>query len=162
MGVAGYVAELDAALVGPRRVRRDLVREAGDHLEDATDAYRRAGLDSQRGRATRPTRLRHHRRDRPRLPDHAGGRGVPATAWLLLAILSIQPFLWDGGLASADTPPPDGLFYAVLDVFVEVVGGAAIVAVILLVAATGIGNRWFRAGRGIARLTGTSPSDRRS
>ena len=46
MGVAGYLAELDAALVGPRRVRRDLVREAGDHLEDATDAYRRAGRDS--------------------------------------------------------------------------------------------------------------------
>ena len=29
-----------------------------------------------------------------------------------------------------------------------------IVAVVLLVAATGIGNRWFHAGRGIARLTG--------
>jgi hypothetical protein len=42
----------------------------------------------------------------------------------------------------------------VLDMFVEVVGGATIGAVVLLALATGIGNRWFRAGRGIARLTG--------
>ena len=46
--------------------------------------------------------------------------------------------------------------------FVEVVGGPMIVAVVLLVAATGVGNRWFHAGRGIARLTGVRRSARRS
>jgi len=154
MGVAGYVAELDAALVGPRRVRRDLVREAGDHLEDATDAYRRAGLDSSEAERLALRDFGTIDEIAPAFQTTLAVAASRRTAWLLLAILSIQPFLWDGGLASADTPPPDGLFYAVLDVFVEVVGGAAIVAVILLVAATGIGNRWFRAGRGIARLTG--------
>jgi hypothetical protein len=153
MGVAGYLAELDASLVGPARVRRDLVREAGDHLEDATEAYRRAGRD-------------HDESERLALRDFGTlDEIVPAfqttlavasarrTAWLLLGILSIQPFLWDGGLVTENTPPPDGLVYALLDTFVEVVGGATIVAVVVLAVASGIGNRWFHAGRGLARLT---------
>ena len=41
-----YVAALDSALNGPRRVRRGLVTEARDHLKDATDAYRRAGYET--------------------------------------------------------------------------------------------------------------------
>ena len=41
-----YVAALDSALDGPRRVRRGLVTEARDHLDDATDAYRRAGYET--------------------------------------------------------------------------------------------------------------------
>ena len=38
-----YLARLDAALVGPARTRRSLVREAADHLDDATAALVAAG-----------------------------------------------------------------------------------------------------------------------
>ena len=75
------------------------------------------------------------------------------TAWILLAVLMIQPFAWDGPFSN-HSAPPDGLLFAFLDTGVEYVGAVMIAAALLLVAATGIGNRWFRAGRGIARLTG--------
>ena len=75
------------------------------------------------------------------------------TAWMLLAVLSIQPFLWDGPLGPDNGPAPDGAVFAILDHAVECGGGAMIIAALALLVATGIGNRWFSAGRGIARLT---------
>lgn len=147
-----YVTALDRALVGPRRVRRDLVQEARGHLDDATDAYCRAGRD---------------RADAERLAvDDFGELDdiVPAfqttlavassrrTALMLFVVLSIQPFLWDGPLGPHHADP-DGLFYAILDHGVEYGGGLAILTSLGLLVATGIGNRWFAAGRGIARFT---------
>jgi hypothetical protein len=147
-----YVAALDEALVGPSRVRRDLVQEARDHLADATAAYRRGGRD--RADAER------------RAIDDFGDLDeiVPAfqttlavcssrrTAWMLFAVLSIQPFLWDGPLGPHEANP-DGLLFAVLDNGVEYVGGLMILVSLGLLVATGVGNRWFAAGRGIARIT---------
>jgi hypothetical protein len=147
-----YVTALDRELVGPGRVRRGLVQEARDHLDDATAAYRRAGRD---------------RTDAERLAvDDFGDLDeiVPAfqttlavaasrrTAWMLFAVLSIQPLLWDGPLGP-NQPDPEGLFYAILDNGVEYAGGLMILTSIALLVATGIGNRWFAAGRGIARFT---------
>ncbi len=147
-----YVTALDRKLVGPSRVRRGLVQEARDHLDDATAAYRRAGRD---------------RADAERLAiDDFGDLDeiVPAfqttlavaasrrTAWMLFAVLSIQPFLWDGPLGPRQ-PDPDGVFYAILDNGVEYAGGLMILTSLALLVATGIGNRWFAAGRGIARFT---------
>ena len=153
MTVAGYLADLDATLVGPRRVRRDLVREAGDHLEDATDAYVRAGYG-------RPDAERRAVADFGTLEEIAPAfqttLAVAAsrrTARLLLAILCVQPFLWDGPLATGDAVPPGGWLYPLLDVGVEVLGAGTMVAAVLLVVASGLGNRWFRAGRRLARLT---------
>lgn len=40
-----YVESLDRRLVGPRRVKRDMIAEARDSLTDAAEAYRVAGLD---------------------------------------------------------------------------------------------------------------------
>jgi hypothetical protein len=40
-----YVASLDRRLIGPRRVKRDMITEARDSLRDAAEAYREAGLD---------------------------------------------------------------------------------------------------------------------
>jgi hypothetical protein len=49
IGVAGevdrYVAELGAALRGPRRAKADLLAEARDSLWDAAAAYQKMGLD---------------------------------------------------------------------------------------------------------------------
>ena len=48
--VDAYLADLDAALRGPRRVREDLLAEARDGLADAVDAYEAAGCDPAEAR----------------------------------------------------------------------------------------------------------------
>lgn len=153
MTVAPYLAELDAALAGPRRKRRDLMQEASDHLDDATDAYLRAGYD--RVEAERQAVVDFGTVDEvgPAFQTTLAVASSRRTAWILLAVLAIQPFVWDGPFSS-HSAPPDGLLFAFLDTGVEYVGGAMIAAALVLVALTGIGNRWFRAGRRIARLTG--------
>jgi hypothetical protein len=72
---------------------------------------------------------------------------------MLFAVLAIQPFLWDGPLGPNHHEDPDGLLYAILDNAVEYGGGLLILMSLALLLGTGIGNRWFTAGRGIARFT---------
>jgi hypothetical protein len=152
MTTASYVRHLDAALVGPRRPKRDLVREAGDHLEDATEAYRAAGYDPDTAQEMAVADFGTVEEIAPSFQTTLAVASSRRTAWLLFAALGMQPFLWDGPLGPNE-PDPDGLFYAILDVAVEFGGGLMILTSLCLLVATGIGNRWFAAGRGIARLT---------
>lgn len=157
--VESYVAALDRALVGPARVRRGLVREAHDHLDDGAAAYARAGYGP--GPAERLAVTDFGRLDDivPAFQTTLAVAAARRTSGLLLAILAIQPFLWDGALAGGlgggvgGGVAPDGLVYAVLDTAVEVVGGAMILAALALVVATGVGSRWRPAGPAIARVT---------
>jgi hypothetical protein len=152
MTVGPYLAELDAALAGPRRVRRDLLQEARDHLTDATDAYRRAGYDAVEAERQAVTDFGTVDEIAPAFQTTLAVAASRRTTWLLLAGLMIQPFVWDGPLSRHPDTTSHGLV-GFLDVSVEYVGGAMIVAALLLTVASGIGNRWFHAGRGIARLT---------
>ena len=152
MTTASYVRHLDEALVGPRRPKRDLMREAGDHLEDATDAYRAAGYDADAAQEMAVADFGSVEEIAPSFQTTLAVASSRRTAWVLFAALGIQPFLWDGPLGPNE-PDPDGLFYAILDVGVEYGGGLMILTSLCLLVATGIGNRWFAAGRGIARLT---------
>ena len=155
MTVAPYLAELDAALAGPRRVRRDLLQEASDHLDDATDAYLRGGYSRAEAERQAVTDFGTIDEVAPAFQTTLAVAASRRTAWILLGVLMVQPFAWDGPLSN-HAEPPDGLLFAILDKGVEYVGGAMIAAAVLLVIATGIGNRWFHAGRGIARLTASS------
>ncbi len=148
-----YVAALDQSLVGPRRVRRGLVQEARDHLDDASTSLSDAGYD--RAEAERIAVADFGSLDQivPAFQTTLAVAASRRTAWMLFAVLAIQPFLWDGPLGPDNGPPPDGLAFAILDHAVEWGGGAMIVAALALLVATGVGNRWFAAGRGIARLT---------
>jgi hypothetical protein len=148
-----YVTALDHSLVGPRRVRRGLVQEARDHLDDASAALSDAGYD--RAEAERIAVADFGDLDEivPAFQTTLAVAASRRTAWMLLAVLSIQPFLWDGPLGPDNGPSPDGAVFAILDHAVEYGGGAMIIAALALLVATGIGNRWFSAGRGIARLT---------
>lgn len=152
MAVAPYLADLDTALAGPARVRRDLLQEARDHLTDATDAYLRGGYDQAEAERQAVADFGTVDEVAPAFQTTLAVAASRRTSWMLLAILVCQPLLWDGPFSSHD-PPPEGLFFAILDKGVEYVGGAMIVAALVLVVACGIGNRWFHAGRGIARLT---------
>lgn len=148
-----YVAALDGALVGPARVRRGLVREARDHLEDATTALGDSGYD--RTEAERIAVADFGTLDEivPAFQTTLAVAASRRTAWMLLAVLSIQPFLWDGPFGHDGAPQPDGLLFSILDHFVEWGGGVMIATAAVLLVATGIGNRWFPAGRGLARVT---------
>ena len=148
-----YVAALDDALAGPARVRRDLVQEARDHLEDATDAFRRAGHDRSDSERLAVADFGELDEIVPAFQTTLAVAAARRTAWMLVAVLAIQPLLWDGPLGPHGAAP-DGWFFAFLDTSVEYVGGAMILVAIGLVLATGIGNRRYAAGRGIARITG--------
>ena len=147
-----YVAALDQSLVGPRRVRRGLVQEARDHLDDASTSLSDAGYD--RAEAERIAVADFGSLDQivPAFQTTLAVAASRRTAWMLFVALSIQPFLWDGPLGHDDRPAPDGLLFAILDHLVEWGGGAMILASVAMLAATGVGNRWFAAGRGVARL----------
>jgi hypothetical protein len=148
-----YVTALDHSLVGPRRVRRGLVQEARDHLDDASAALSDAGYD--RAEAERIAVAQFGDLDEivPAFQTTLAVAASRRTAWMLFAVLAIQPFLWDGPLGLDNGPPPDGVAFSVLDHVVEYGGGAMILVALALLVASSIGNRWFRAGRGIARIT---------
>ena len=73
---------------------------------------------------------------------------------MLFAVLAIQPFLWDGPLAATTNGRPRTASLSRSSTTRSSgAAGAMIVAALALLVATGVGNRWFAAGRGIARLT---------
>jgi hypothetical protein len=148
-----YVTALDAALIGPARVRRGLVQEARDHLDDASTALSDAGYDRAEAERIAVTDFGSLDQIVPAFQTTLAVAASRRTAWMLFAALAIQPFLWDGPLSQDDRPAPDGLLFAILDHLVEWGGGAMILASVVLLAATGVGNRWFAAGRGVARLS---------
>lgn len=152
MTTATYVRHLDEALVGPRRVKQGLLREVGDHLEDATEAYHAAGYDADAAQGLAVADFGTVEEIAPSFQTTLAVASSRRTAWLLFAALAIQPFIWDGPLGP-NYPDPDGTAYAILNALVEFGGGLMIVTSLVLLAATGIGNRWFAAGRRVARLT---------
>lgn len=154
--IASYADSLDAALVGPRRVKRGLVDEARDHLVDATEAYAEAGYDDDEAAAMAVADFGPIEEIAPAFQTTLAVAASRRTAWVMLAILGAQPFIWDGGLQlaeNANAHPPSMALYAFLDASIEVVGAAMIVGMIAILLLTGIGNRWVRAGRTIARGT---------
>lgn len=154
--ITSYTDSLGAALVGPRRVRQGLVDEARDHLVDATEAYAEAGYDEDEAAAMAVADFGPVEEIAPAFQTTLAVAASRRTAWVMLAILAAQPFIWDGGLhlaKNANAHPPAMALYAFLDAAIEIVGGVMIVGTIAILLLTGIGNRWFRAGRAIARGT---------
>lgn len=154
--VTRYLRDLDARLVGPRRVRRGMVSEAGDHLSDAVDAYVRAGhepLDSARMAVADFGSVDEVA---PAFQTTLAVASARRTSWILIAILCVQPMLWDRGLmlgVDAGAAAPSGMLFTLLDHLVEYGGTLTVVAALACLFATGMGNRWHRAGRGIAKAT---------
>jgi hypothetical protein len=157
--VVEYVARLGAALDGPRRARRDLLLEVAGHLEDATDAYRRAGYEPDEAADRAVADFGTVDEIAPGFRTTLAVSASRRTAAVLLGSLGIQPFLWDGGLdlgAGPHTTAPDTGLYAVLDLGIEVGGALLILGAVAALLATGLGNRWHAAGRTVARVTAWS------
>lgn len=153
---AAYLDRLGARLVGPRRARRDLLQEVADHLEDATDAYRAAGYDVADAAALARRDLGTVDELVPAFQETLAVAASRRTAWILLGALVLQPFLWDNGVdlaAASHVKSPDEPVFRLLDLAVEAGGFVVIVGAVLALAATGVGHRWFRIGRPVARAT---------
>ena len=144
-----YIGGLSARLVGPRRAKRDLLREARDGIVDAADAYADAGLDPTEaaGRAVADFG-RYRQVVRPFQTELAvaqGRRTALAVAVAMPAVLLASRLMW----------PDPSLLTRTFDVLQVT---AAIMAVLTL-AGYGWGSRYLPAGRLpavtlLTRLTG--------
>jgi hypothetical protein len=105
-----HVAALGRALRGPVKARRGIVREVRDGLEDAVDAYRRAGRDDRDA-------ARLAVRDFGRIPDVAplyqdeltAGQGRRTAVLLAVGVPALVlgwGLLWSSGLAVGTPGPP--------------------------------------------------------
>lgn len=153
-----YLADLRAAIPGPSWTRRDLLREAGDHLEDATDAYTAAGYTPTEAEALALRDFGSVADITPGFRDTVAIGAARRTAILLVLVMLPQAFLWDGGIelgASAHSAAPDSGLFHVLDIVIGYVGTAGAVGALVALAVTAIGQRWLRIGRRTARLTAT-------
>jgi hypothetical protein len=86
-----YLAALDRSLGGPSRVRRGLLREVGDHLEDATDAYRGAGYEQPEAERRAVADFGTIDQVLPGFRVTVAVASARRTALLLLVALGIQP-----------------------------------------------------------------------
>ncbi|MGH3384682.1 MAG: permease prefix domain 1-containing protein [Nocardioidaceae bacterium] len=152
--VESYVEVLDRTLVGPRRVRRDLLTEVRDHLSDATEAYLHAGLDPV---AAEQRALSDFGTVEEIAPDYQTELGLVQgrrTAGLMLVVLFIQPFLWDDGpIAVSGGAVPPSPFYDAVDAVIEVSGALAMVIAALCAIGCGVGTRYLGFRRQVARGT---------
>ena len=151
-----YLADLRAAIPGPSWTRRDLLREAGDHLEDATDAYAAAGYTATEAEALALRDFGSVDDIAPGFRDTVAIGAARRTAVLLILVMLPQAVLWDGGIelgASAHSAAPDSGLFHVLDIIIGYVGTAGALGALIALVVTAIGQRWLRVGRRTARLT---------
>jgi hypothetical protein len=153
-----YLRRLDSTLVGPRRARRSLVAEAGDHLADAKDALVSAGHDPDSAAQRALSDFGKVSDVAPAYQETLALASSRRTALLLLLVVGYQPFLWDSGLRLGRTMGPDtspGFLSAVLDQAIEIGGALSLIGAVIALVATGTGQRWLRTRRPIARHVGT-------
>lgn len=105
--IDAYIAELDAVLRGPRRVRADLLAEARDGLTDAASAYAEAGYPLEEARRRAVADFGAVRTVAPAYRRELAAAQAPRTAlWVLLvhAVVFVEGNLswrvvdfWHGG-----------------------------------------------------------------
>jgi HAAS domain-containing protein len=153
--IDGYVVALSRALRGPRRLRADLVAEARDGLEDATEAYEADGLDRVEAEREAVQEFGEVSEIAAAYRDELAIAQARRTAVLLSVATLIQPLVWADGVwpwnsATADTPSPVA---AVLNTAIEGIGMVVILGAVFAVAACGIGTRFATARRYAAGTT---------
>ncbi len=143
-----YVVALGRELRGPRRAKDDLLREARDHLTDATEAMVAGGrseLDAQRRAVAAFGSVDDVAPAYQAVLSSGSSRRIGLG---LFVVTAAQPVAWDLAVGSAE---PDGRVGALLGVGVQVVGIACLVAAPLLVLLGGIGVRRFGIRKGLLR-----------
>lgn len=136
--VETYVASLAGALRGPRRAKGDLLREARDHLIDATEALQGQGLEPRAAQRRAVSEFGAVEDVAPGYQAVLSSGSSRRIGLGLLVVTAAQPVAWDLAVGPDE---PAGMLGAVLGVGVEVVGIACLVAAPLVAALGGIGLR---------------------
>lgn len=151
-----YLADLRAEIPGPSWTRRGLLREAGDHLEDATEAYAAAGYTTAEAEALALRDFGPVDVIAPGFRDTVAIGAARRTALMLVLVMIPQAFLWDDGIdlgSSGQLAAPDAGLFNVLDTIIEYVGTIGALGAAIALVVTAIGQRWIPIGRRAARLT---------
>jgi hypothetical protein len=150
--VRAHVAELDRMLHGPGAMKRSMIAEVRDGLEDAVAGYQEGGLDPQ-GAATAAVRdFGSVRQVAPLLQEELTARQGRRTAQLLVVVFPAMHIAWDllwttGNGWSAAPPAAVSILARAIDILSVLIMAAALV--LLLVTFQGC-----RLPQWITRLTG--------
>jgi hypothetical protein len=133
--IGTHLAELARAVRGPGRFRRSVLREVRDGLDDAADAYRRAGVDDERAARLAVRDFGPVAELAPLYQDELAADAGRRTAVLLAvgvpAVTAAWSLLFSSG-AAAGSPAPSPV--AALGVVQDVAGVLATLTALALVA----------------------------
>ena len=134
--VRAHVAELDRMLHGPGAMKRSMIAEVRDGLEDAVAGYQEGGLDPQ-GAATAAVRDFGSVRDvAPLLQEELTARQGRRTAQLLVVVFPAMLIAWDLLWTTGNgwsTPPPAAvaILSRTIDILTVLITAAAIVLLLV-------------------------------
>jgi hypothetical protein len=146
-----YLAELSARLHGPARLKADLLAEARDGLLDATAALVTRGQRPIEAARVAVEQFGPVAAIAPAYQAELGVAQGRRTAWWVLGVICAQPFVWGvahDAVAGARSPRD------ALETPVQLIGGTAGVLALLLVLATGVGQRYLPLDGALARISG--------
>ncbi len=139
MVIDGYVTELERVLVGPPRVKRDMVVEARDSLLDAAEALQARGLSREEAERRAVAEFGTIEEVAPGYQEELTACAGRRLGWVLLLVGPLTWLLWWGiwrvfpGDAGGWTQPPE--WYAVVarvldgtQLFTGAVGGVLLLA----------------------------------
>jgi hypothetical protein len=108
--IAAHVGALARAVRGPARVRRGILREVRDGLDDAAEAYRRAGVDPERAARLAVRDFGPVAELAPLYQEElAAGEGRRTAALVAFGVPAVMlgwSLLWTSGLAAGSPKPP--------------------------------------------------------
>lgn len=147
-----YLTRLNAALKGPPRAKADLLAEARDSLEDATEAYEREGLPRRAAEEAAVTDFGELAEVVPGYQTELDWTQGRRTALATLAVFAAQPFVWAYAFEWVTGTPDDQPYAA--DEIAENFGGITILVALLAVLAYRVGMRHPAVRSRLTRVTG--------
>ncbi|WP_052345140.1 permease prefix domain 1-containing protein [Thermocrispum municipale] len=103
---SAVLERLEASLRGPRRARQDMLAEIRDGLQDATDAYRAAGLPARTARERAEAEFGDAEQIAAELQAELTARYGLRSALMMAIVLGALTTLWDVIWQFAPTPNP--------------------------------------------------------
>jgi hypothetical protein len=134
--VRAHVAELDRMLHGPGAMKRSMIAEVRDGLEDAVADYREGGLDPQRAATAAVRDFGSVREVAPLLQEELTARQGRRTAQLLVVVFPAMLIAWDvlwttGNGWSAAPPAAVSVLARAIDILTVLITAAALVLLLV-------------------------------
>jgi hypothetical protein len=154
--IEAYIAELDRALHGPRRVKADLLAEGRDSLVDAAESFEGDGLDREAAEQQAVEEFGQVREIAPGYQAELAFAQGRRTALLVAATMAVHhaaaEIMWRSLAQGWAWSPGHG--YRLLARAVDVAGGVAVAVALLAALAFGVGARYVGTRPDMVRATG--------